>query len=271
MKTLIFAQCYLKSEEQGRFLRVCLDLAERLNPDYDFLLIDNRSPVGPATFLGREWLLDVQGFINVDDPRPVPDVKRISREGKPAKFAMIFEDAIGHPSPRYADERPVEELRDGPGRAIMTGLRIAMNSGYDRFVQLEGDCLFMRPFEEGFSQMKKPFACLPRGKHGYLEWQVFWVNDLKWLEQYKFIERYDWPTQHLKQRPGFEGERFYEWILGEHLQVLPYKGGRCEGIINAKNLGAVFPDGCDWLTHTDTECFRELLRMHGHDDLADKL
>ena len=33
------------------------------------------------------------------------------------------------------------------------------------------------------AMMRKPVACLPRGMHGYLDWNVFWVNDLEWLER----------------------------------------------------------------------------------------
>lgn len=238
MKTLILTQCHLKTEQQGRLLGTTVRLAQRLNPGYDVLLMDNASPIDPTPFLPKD---------------PAVEIER-------------FPDAIGHFSHKFADER--EDRRDGPGRAIMTGLQAAIDSGYDRLVYLEDDCLFARPFEEGFAQMTKPVACLPRGRWGYLDWNMFWVADLAWLKASRFIERYDWPTQ--KQGPGNEGERIYENLLVPNLNVLPFKGGRGEGYVNAHNLRAVYP-ACDFLTHVDRECYAEFLRMNGHNDLADKL
>ena len=148
-------------------------------------------------------------------------------------------------------------------------LQMAIESGYDRLAYIEGDALFARPIEDGFQQMRQPFACLPRGKWGYLDWNVFWIKDLAWLKAFNFIGRYDWPNQ--KQGPGREGERIYEQILGEHLQALPYRFRRGEGYINADNLEAVFPEGCDGLTHVETPCYRRFLEIHGHADLACKL
>lgn len=290
MKTLIYSQCFLTTEEQGRFLGVNLELVQRLNPGWDILLIDNASPMNPLLFLIRSASCVVPALRQIVGPDAVIDVVsaplfesglpwfnsdwvRLKNEtdkmpeGGPSIFR--FPDSIGHFSHKFVDERPPEEARDGPGRAHMTALRIAINSGYERVVFIEDDAMFFRPFEEGFAQMTKPFACLPRGKWGYLDWNVFWINDLAWLDKFDFIGRYDWQNQ--RQGPGQEGERKYEWILGDNLQVLPFKGGRGEGFINEKNLRAVYPDGCDWSTHVSHATFAELLRWHGHDDLAAKL
>ena len=241
MKTLILSQCYLKTEEQGRLLGVCLELARRLNPDTTILLMDNASP------------LEVLAFI---DHIPNVEIER-------------FGSAIGHFSHKFEAEMPAEEVRDGPGRAIMTGLQRAIDAGYDRLCYIEGDALFARPIEEGFQQMRQPFACLPRGKWGYLDWNVFWVASLQWLREFDFIGKYDWPNQ--KQGPGNEGERIYERLLTNHLHVLPFKGARGEEYINADNLRAIFPAGVDWLTHVSRETFAEFLRMNDHPDLVEKL
>jgi hypothetical protein len=240
-RALILSQCYLKTEEQGRLLAVSLGLARRLNPDTPILLMDNASP------------LEVLAFI---DGMPGIDIHR-------------FPDAIGHFSHKFEDEMSPEERRDGPGRAIMTGLQMAIDSGYDRLAYIEGDALFACPIEEGFAQMRHPFACLPRGKWGYLDWNVFWVASLQWLKEFDFIGKYDWPNQ--KQGPGNEGERVYERLLANHLDVLPFRGARGEEYINADNLRAIFPTGVDWLTHVSRETFAEFLRGNGHPDLMEKL
>lgn len=256
MKTLVLTQCFLKTEEQGKMLGVNLELIQRLNPDCHLLLIDNASPIPADPYCRGPWMGKYECS---------PDMTTMGS----THLCLRFPDSIGHFSHKFVDERDPTTARDGPGRAIMTGLRIAMNSGYDRLVYCEDDALFARPFEDGFAKMKLPVACLPRGRYGYLDWNVFWVNDLKWLEQFGFIGRYDWPTQ--KQGPGREGERVYEAILKDFLQVLPFKGGRGEGFINERNLAHVFPDGVDWITHVSRETYAEFLRMHGHDDLARKL
>jgi hypothetical protein len=249
MKTAILTQCFLTRPEQGRLLAVCYELLRRLNPDYDIILCDNASPLDPLDYVGKPLTV------------------------------LRFSDSIGHFSPKFVHEHKVR--RDGPGRANMTLLREARDLGYDRAVYTETDCLFSIPFEDGFRRMKKPSACLPRIKWGYLEWQAWWIADLKWLvDEHKFIEKYDWPNQ-----TGIpEGERVYETILGPYLEVLPYQGGRGDGAwhihgneeqwqggwVNASNLRKIWPE-CKFITHTSTETFAEFLRMNGFDDLVEKL
>lgn len=260
MKSLILSQCYLTTEAQGRLLAVCLELAQQLNPGYDILLIDNASPLDPIAWCSGLWKFAVLANVM---PLPILGGGRMMAR---------FTQSIGHFSHKFTGERDPSTARDGPGRAIMTGLQIAMNSGYDRLVSLESDCLFARPFDEGFAMMTKAAAMLPRTKHGYLETNVMWFNDLKWLKEYNLIGRYDWPNQTPQtQRPGREGERIYEEILGSHLQVLPYKGGRGEGYTNAQNLTAIYPEGIDFLTHVSRETFARFLELNGHGDLGEKL
>lgn len=258
MKTLILTQCHLKSDEQGRMLGTNLELMQRLNPGYDVLLIDNASLIEPERFLPEGcWRMDYSLDAAGDD------------ETVEGSFNIEwFEEAIGHFSHKFDGER-IQPARDGPGRAIMTGIRIAQNSGYDRLVYCEDDCLFAKPLEEGFARMQKPVAMLPRTRWGYLETNVMWFADLKWLERFDLIGRYDWPNQ--KQGPGREGERVYEAILGEHLQVLPFKGGRGENFISERNLTHVFPNGIDFITHVSRETHGTILRMNGHGDLVPKL
>ena len=248
--TVIFSQVYLNTAEQGRLMAVCLELTRRLNPGWPLMLMDNASPLDPFAFMPREW------------------VEHYHR----------FTDAIGHFSPKYTHEH--DEPRDGPGRAIMTALHLARDAGYDRAVHMEADALCAVPFEDGFRRMTKPTACLPRIKWGYLDWQVWWIADLKWLvDDHRFLDKYNWPA---KTKHDKEGERIYEDLLAGFLEVIPLKGGRGDGYykpdgewvsgwIRADNLAAVFPGGIDYITHVHTSTFAEFLRLNGHDDLAEKL
>jgi hypothetical protein len=248
MKTLIFMQCLIRDAEEGRFVGLAFELARRLNTGADFLLIDNASPLNPLDFLGAV-----------------------------AATIHRFPSAIGHFNAKYVHER--NDPRDGPGRAIMTALQIAMASGYDRAVYLESDCLFARPVEWGFSQMTKPTACCPRTIFGWLDWQVWWIADLRWLREHRFVEKYDWPNQ-TSDKP--EGDLQYETSLGKYLQALPVKGSRGDfrrrphvmrnrDWIRPDNIHDVFPDGCDFLTHVSPETFAEFLKMNGFPDLVDRL
>lgn len=253
MKTLIFSQCFIKDEEQGKLLGASLALARRLNPGFDILLLDNASPIQPMFANG--W-------------------RMAAVEGKPVTLGydhcLRFPDSIGHFSPKFNAEH--DNPRDGPGRAIMTGLQIAMDSGYDRAVYLESDALFAKPFEDGFAQMTKPTAMLPRTKWGYLETNVMWFSDLKWLKDFDLIARYNWPAQSKHtQGPNNEGERHYERILGAYLQILNYKGGRGDNYLTARNMRMLFPRGIDFVTHCDMAGYAEFLRINGHDDLAEKM
>lgn len=242
MRTLIITQCHLREPEQGRLLGVSLELNHRLNPPgMDILLIDNASPIHPFGFLPK-W--------------------------SPQYFR--FNDSLGHFGQKFRGE--TDEPRDGPGRAIMTGLKMAMDGGYDRAVVTETDNLFSRPFEEGFAMMRKPVACLPRVKWGYLETNVMWFADLKWLRDFDLIGKYDWEKQTKEtQAAGNEGERHYERILAEWLDVLPFRGGRGEEYINAQNLRLIYPDGLEFLTHVSPETFAEFLKINGHCDLVERL
>lgn len=269
-RDLIFMQCHLRTEEQGRLLGVCLELARRLNPEAHFLLIDNASPLDPIRFMDfSDWF-----------GTPSWDAEKVPMLAETPNTLVRFPDAIGHFSPKFVHEMPREQMRDGPGRANMTALRIAADSGYDRAMYLESDAPYVKPASWGFDQMTKPVACAPRIKWGYLEWTPWWIKDVPWfVNEFKFPEKYNWEGQ----RPDMpEGERQYESILGEHLQVLPVKGARGDywqkpdgsihpGWITPQNIRGIFPDGCDSITHVSMDTHREFLRMNGYDDLVERL
>jgi len=264
VKTLIFTQCFLKTEAQGRLMATSIKLMERLNPGVDILLIDNASPIDPRIPLGGDWsdlspvLLDDAG--NILEPLYEPARRSIA----------VFREAIGH---FHYDKHNMVAPRDGPGRAIMTALKIAALSGYDRAAYMESDCLFALPLQWGWDRMVKPCACEPRIPYGYLDWQCWWIRDLQWLvNEFDFPARYDWPNRKPDWMGDLCGELIYEQILGDHLEALPLRGGRGDAIkLTRGKLREMFPTGCDFLTHADVEDFATFLEMNGHADLVQLL
>lgn len=246
---------HLTSEWRARLLRTCVALIDRLNPDLDILLIDNASPIDPLPWLPGAWD-DFGVCLATDGPIPV----------KPAgRSLMRFPDAIGHFHHNKGEDPPP---RDGPGRSNMTSLQIAYASGYERSVYQETDCLFVRPYEEGFSQLTGKVGCQGRTLQGYLDWNIRYHADLPWLRDFQFVEKYAWQDRIGDFRGEPVGEIIYANILGEHLQVLPMRGCRA-GMhgLTAENMHQSYPDGIEWVTHGDQPCFEEFLRYTGFDDL----
>lgn len=253
---LIFLQCYLRSEERGRLMNVAIRLLERLNPDSHVLLIDNDSDLDPRDFL--DWDVPLVG-LDADDPVRFP-------KGLPRKTILQFPDSIGHMAPAYAAERP--NPKDGPGRAIMTGLEIAMASGYRRASYHESDALLFLPNQWAWDRLRKPVGCQPRTPYGgFLDYQAWYIADLPWFRDFDFVGKYDWKTR----GPNPCGEIVYEQILGDHMQVLPMRGGRMEGDMTEEKFRAVYADGIDFLTHTEKDVYAAALEMNGHADLVELL
>lgn len=253
---------HLRDEFRARLLRTCVTLIDRLNPDVDILLIDNASPMDPLGWLpvkpASPWS-DMGVCLATDGPIPaMPSGRAIAR----------FPDAIGHPHLEKDRDPPAQ---DGPGRSNMTSLLIAYASGYERSVYQETDCLFVRPYEEGFAQLTKKVGCQERTIHGHYDWNIWYKADLPWLRDFQFVEKYAWPTRSGHEGPV--GEAIYETILGEeNLQALPTRG--CRGDFtgtNADNLRERFPTGIEYLTHVDEATFVEFLAYTGHDDLIPML
>ncbi len=259
MKLLCELSVHLTSEWRGRLLRTCVTLIDRLNPDIDILLIDNASPVEPLPFLPGQWD-DMGVCLSTDGPIPVKP---------PGRTIMRFPDSLGH---FHVDKERDPPPKDGPGRSNMTSLRIAYASGYERSVYQETDCLFVRPYEEGFSQLTKKVGCQGPTVQAYLDWNIRYHADLPWLRDFQFVEKYDWPKRVGDHYGEPVGEIIYANILGEHLQVLPMRGCRA-GMhgLRADNMRTAYPDGIEWITHSDQEGFEEFLRYTGFDDLIPTL
>ena len=247
---------HLTSEWRGRLLRTCVTLIDRLNPGgLDILLIDNASPIDPVPWMPGAWD-DMGVCLATDGPIPVKP---------PGRTIMHFPDAIGHFHHNQGQDPPP---KDGPGRSNMTSLQIAYASGYERSVYQETDCLFVRPYEEGFSQLTKKVGCQDRTIQNYCDWNIRYHADLPWLRDFQFVEKYDWQNQKPDWMGAPVGEFVYEHILGDNLQILPMRGCRAgmAGVTTA-NLRERFSDGIEWITHADQPCFEEFLAYTGFSDM----
>lgn len=256
MKTLLFCQCHIRNEWQGRLMATSIALAERLNPGVDILLIDN------ASFLPPEgWLQWPRVDLAPDGaPVPIPSPRAIAG----------FGEAIGH---FHYDKTNAVAPQDGPGRAIMTALKIAAASGYDRAAYMETDSLCSLPLSWGFDQMSKPTAAMPRISHGYTDYQVWWIKDLQWfVRDFDFPSRYDWPNQKPDWLGGIVGELQYEQIIGEHQEVLPIRGNRGDAMqLVDGTMRERFHEVSGSITHVCPADFETWLELTGHADLIPML
>lgn len=244
-------------------MRACFALIDRLNPDIDYLLIDNASPIDPLPWLPGAW-----GDLGVCLPAGTEKLGRVPVTAS-RRALLRFPDSLGHFNTDRGREPPP---MDGPGRAIMTGLQIAYAYGYERVVHQGIDTLCAVSYDSLFDRMSQPTACLPDTPAGYPEWDIWPIKDLRWLIDFQFIEKYAWPTQKPDWLGGVIGERQYAEILNGHYDVIPLRGCRGDMAgIDANNMREKFPDGIDWATHVSPDGFRLFLEMTGHADLVSML
>ena len=262
MKTLFWHQIHLRYPEQGRLWATCLKLVRRLNPGIDILVIDNASPLDPFQFVDRiGW--DFQQL------RPIGEVSAPSipkPSALPGQSMVRFAESLGH---FFHGHTFGGEVRDGPGRAMTLALSMAMREGFDRAAYIEADALYRHPLSWGFDRMTAPVACQPETTYGYLDWHVWWIKDLPWFEQFRFLEKYDWANR--KGEAGGEpvAENVYRDILWPHVEPLPVTGVRGETIaLGAADIERHFPAGMDLITHVTIDTFARWLEINGHADLV---
>lgn len=262
MMDLIWSQVHLRSEGQGRLFAVSHELIKRLNPEADILVIDNASPLDPVPFTRSKWTECQLSPMS----ELVPDLEPGAHVGSRTPAMVHFHESLGHFFHGHSHGRAV---RDGPGRAHSLALQMALQAGYSRACYIEADALFRWPVEWCFAQMTKPVGCQPRCAYGYLDWHVWPIKDMAWMRAFDFVGRYDWRNR--VGEPGGEavGEQVYADIFGDNLEVVPMSGIRGDTVaLTAHNLREHFPEGSDYLTHVQLDCFALWLEMVGHGDLA---
>ena len=254
MKTLpplLIQQVHLRTEAQCRLFAVSQALLRRLNPGCHLLVIDNASPLDPLPWMAGEW--DQVLLSPMSDKVPL-----IERDMTLLRFA----EALGHFS--YGG------TADGPGRAIMRGIEMAIEGGYKKAVYIESDCLVSRPVKWWFDQMKKPVACQPVSRHGFVDWQVM-PFDVKFMGEFCFVGKYDWKNQTVEKNAKTFGEQQYFDILGDNVEIIDCVGERVEGTLDVKGWVEKYKSGVDFVTHGDYEIYAAFLVLNGHKDLVPML
>jgi hypothetical protein len=153
--------------------------------------------------------------------------------------------------------------QDGWGRAFCKGLEIATLRNYDYAVHIEADLLFARPVAPIIERMARfgVGAAAPMANpYQFIETALLFL-DMRWVREADFIARYDW------EHPPLGGplpEQRVESILSDKFFALPLRGARNDlGTITPRNMGQMFPQSIDWLTHATPAVFRAMMGMNG--------
>lgn len=249
MKPLIFTQTHIRNFGQGRLFRAAHMLNRKLNPDNDFLIVDNASPLDPLRFLtAHEWV-----DYTLADDSDVPTHHWPNR-------IVRFPDSIGHPGKS-------DGKGDGPGRGICKAIEIGAASGYEWLHHIEADILTDLCSAWWQDRLTAPIACMKAGEGvGWDEWGMFFMN-LPHAAAIDWVKKYDWRGE----RPQFWiGERLMTAACGDNLQRIDTMGIPSGEKLTPERLR----EGCRgarWITHTNLETFAEWLRMNGEPRLASEL
>ena len=156
MTTLIAGTSYLHGAAAAETFRLWADLALKLNPGTDILVVDSASPS------------DVSYY-----PPPV--------------HYLQLGDNIGHLA---------RGGRDGWGRAFASLVGYAIEREYEWVASIECDVLFAHPVESVFEKMRRSGVkcCAPMASpYQFTETACsFW--NVAYLKESKLVERYDWET-----------------------------------------------------------------------------
>jgi len=168
-----------------------------------------------------------------------------------------YDDNVGHLSHGGGD---------GSGRTFSDGLTYAIDMGYDYAVTCEPDCYFVRPVQQVVERMDRAgvkVGCLMMPYYQFLEWG-FAVYNCEWARRTKLVERYDWRNA----KPVPIPEQKMEWLCGDDLFILPYRGIRnSQHWVDANSIAGLFPYGPpDWLHENsaqDMNTINAFLRLTG--------
>ena len=155
---------------------------------------------------------------------------------------------------------------DGSGRTFSDGLNYAIDMGYDYAVTCEPDCYFIRPVQQVVARMDKAgvkVGCLMTPHYQFMEWG-FAAYNCEWARRTKLVERYDWRNA----KPIPIPEQKMEWLCGDDLFILPYRGIRnSQHWVNPSNIAGQWPYGPpDWLHENsaqDMSTINSFLRLTG--------
>lgn len=109
-----------------------------------------------------------------------------------------------------------------------------------------------------FDQMTKPVATAGRIRGEHFDEVGLFYAQVEYLWSTDFVARYNWkgPTMPL-------GEARMMMMPGDDRQVLPLRGNRDQGQTTPEQLGDVYPEGLDFLTHARSDTPLEFLKQSG--------
>lgn len=215
MRILVFGTVYCDTDERLSLARRWSTLHRRLNPACDLLLVDSNSPM----------MIDGAPVLQLGD-----NIGHLSRNG-----------------------------RDGWGRAFCVGLQYAIDNGYDYVIHVEGDSLLrcpVTPFCEYMQQMSLPaLACLVSGTRSrefdWVETGVMFFS-VKYLNDSRFVDRYDWPDGASKKYPRTPEAVIHEMLDQDGaLNIAPIEVTRDDKhVLTRENVRKY-----DWITHTSPDVY----------------
>ncbi len=252
MRTLIATQTHLRTEDEGKLLRIWEQM--RLNERANLLVIDSAGPRNVMDYL-KDRSLSTSGW----------DIQRLPNDDyipfmRHWLTVARFHDALGHPFHDAVLER------SGSDRSFIKMLEIAIASGYDKFAYIEMDLLFALPVQSIFDHMTKPCACGPLVSHGKFPETGLLFFDVEYIWKKDLIGKYNWRGSVIP-----EGEKRLWNILGDDLELLPLRGHRDGGSTKPGELAELWPDGIDFITHCTQPVFADFLRLNNFPELADIL
>jgi hypothetical protein len=169
----------------------------------------------------------------------------------PMKYKLL-EDNIGHLH---------RGGKDGWGRAFATGITHAIEHEYDWVANIECDILFARPVSEIIDKMARHgVVCAAPMAMPYQFTETglsFW--SVPYLKEHDVIGRYDWQNP---PNTTLLPEQRIDAICAGEMFALPLRGMRNDMRVNPEQLQRMFPQGIDWLTHSDLPCLRRFMEMN---------
>jgi len=203
---------------------------------------------------------------------------RVMRQVNPNIDMLLFDSASEYPPETYIEpgilishfgDNPGHLSHggfDGAGRTFFAGIEYAANAGYDYAVTCETDLLFVRPINEVVERMDSAnvkVACLQMNEYRFFEWGFVAIN-VAWARDIEWEQKYDWRNP----KPSAIPELRNEWICGNDLFILPYRGIRNSGpFTDAANLPRLFPYGPpDWIHENnakDLSVMHAFLKLNG--------
>lgn len=235
-RAFIFGTIYVDEPYKAELVQMWIELNQKLNPEYDLLIIDSQSD--------RLWSSMIPGAKDV----PVHVIK----EGDPLPSLQPGVNWIDFPTPGgHQNFNGV----DGWGRAFSRGIEYAIQHGYEYAVNIECDLLFRNPVTPILDQMDahKLNVVSTNVKYNKFfpqDWMentiVFMRTD--YLKRIDFIKKYNWNGDWSHDKKLYVPENRCQWIFGDDLFYKPWHGVRGDGgVEHIKLLSDV--ENMDYLMH----------------------